>query len=436
MSPFSRRTTWLNYGGGGGSRPSRKIFTHIPSQTFVQTFVAKTPQPMVFVRALLQTLLFQNKGAVGAMSIRDVLDDDLSTVSLHSSILLDRSNADIEAVHDPRFAVSKQMSEFRERAAVPFLDMLRTSCQNRCRARRTLCHLIADWEFLQSDVEKMDEVIRAKAEALALQRPSIQGLDLFKDYPLHLSSWAYLYKLQQMERIVQLGFELQLYQADEMAGMYWYLHFLAKTREQHLERIGGFIHRAPRPAHPPEQRRMHRSLNHTRLQLLDAAVTWALSDALCCVYTVLLRNNLIPSPPRPYSNAELRYQLRMKPFAAVCLPDLPTYNEFHDGTTQPNCSTGQLLDYAQRAVASAKKGLESLSKLDDAQSFSVGSYPRWVESANGALRACIATMVAISELQKALPEAEDGARISVRVPPPEEAYHVWWIVPKITVSRG
>ena len=36
-----------------------------------------------------------------------------------------------------------------------------------------------------------------------------------------LSSWAYYQKLHQMEWIVQLGFELQIYQVKEMAGMYW-----------------------------------------------------------------------------------------------------------------------------------------------------------------------------------------------------------------------
>lgn len=38
-----------------------------------------------------------------------------------------------------------------------------------------------------------------------------------------LSSWAYYYKLRQMEWIVQMGFELDIYQVDELAGMYWYV---------------------------------------------------------------------------------------------------------------------------------------------------------------------------------------------------------------------
>ena len=36
-----------------------------------------------------------------------------------------------------------------------------------------------------------------------------------------LTEWAYYQKLRIMQWIVQMGFELDIYQPDEMAGMYW-----------------------------------------------------------------------------------------------------------------------------------------------------------------------------------------------------------------------
>ena len=36
-----------------------------------------------------------------------------------------------------------------------------------------------------------------------------------------LSSWAYYHKLRQMEWIVLLGFELDIYGVGELGGMYW-----------------------------------------------------------------------------------------------------------------------------------------------------------------------------------------------------------------------
>ncbi|KAG6005333.1 hypothetical protein E4U21_000248 [Claviceps maximensis] len=407
-------------------------------QTFVQTFQSKKPQPMVYIRTLLQTFLFNAMEILGSMSLRQLIDDNFSIITLPGHQLLDRENDEIEAPQDPRFIMSQQMELFRQRAAQPFLDIFRTACQNRCRVRRTLCHLIRDWETLQADAEDIDQFLQVATKEQPIMERSSPESDPIETYSLPLSSWTYLYKLRQMEAIVQLGFELQIYQIDEMAGMYWYLNFLAKTRLQHMERIETFVVRQVTRPHP----HLERSLTYTRLSLLDAAVTWELSDALCCLYTVLQRHNLIQAPSRPYSNDQLRYDVRMKPFSPIGLPSLPTFEQFVHGTEQPDSSTAQLLAYADRAVTSAKRGFEALSKLSAEDSFSVGSHDRWIDSAKGALKSCIATGVAVSVLQKALPaegeKDEDEAActaalelLTAEIPTPEKAYHEWWIVPRI-----
>ncbi|KHO01969.1 Mak10 subunit, NatC N(alpha)-terminal acetyltransferase [Metarhizium album ARSEF 1941] len=421
-------------------------------QTFVYTFQSKKPQPMVYVRTLLQTFLFNAMEILGSMSIRQLLDDDFSIITLPANPLLDRDNDEIEAVHDPRFVMSQQMELFRQRAAQPFLDILRTACQNRCRVRRTLCHLIRDWENLQADAEDIDQILQIKTKEQPLLQRSALGLNPIETYSLPLSSWTYLYKLQQMEAIVQLGFELEVYQTDELAGMYWYLNYLAKSRLQHTERIKTFVVRQTTTARfsptidPGQEAQLQRSLAFTRLSLLQAAVTWEFSDALSCIYTVLNRHAIIKPPPRPYSNDQLRYDLRMRPFASVSLPTPPSFGEFTLGTTQPDSSTEELLEYAERAATSAKRGFETLSRFSAEDSFSVGSHEAWTASAKGALKACIAAGVAISCLQKALQRTaggrgtERGLRVAATVPTPDKAYHEWWIVPTVvptvTVEMG
>ncbi|KAG5980011.1 hypothetical protein E4U55_004484 [Claviceps digitariae] len=435
-------------------------------QTFVQMFQSKKPQPMVYIRTLLQTFLFNAMEILGSMSFRQLIDDDFSIITLPAHPFLDRDNDEIEAPQDARVVMSQQMELFRQRAAQPFLDIFRTACQNRCRVRRTLCHLIRDWETLQVDAEDIDHLLQIATKEQPMMHPSSPGSDPIETYSLPLSSWTYLYKLRQMEAIVQLGFELQIYQVDEMAGMYWYLNYLAKLRLQHVERIETFIARQathnprPRPRPHPQppshsdnharmrsstaEQQLQRSLAYTRLSLLDAAATWELSDALCCLYVVLQRHNLIQAPPRPYSNDQLRYDLRMKPFSLIGLPPLPTFEDFTHGTKQPDSSTAELLQYADRAVASAKRGFEALSKLSAEDSFSVGSHERWIGSAKNALKSCIATGVAVSTLQNTLrktqkDEDEDEAAaadaalgsLAAEIPTPEKAYHEWWIVPRI-----
>lgn len=378
---------------------------------------------------------------LGSMSIRQLLDDDFSIISLPASPFLDRDNDEIEAIQDPRFTMAQQMEIFRTRAAQPFLDILRTVCQNRSRVRRTLCHLIRDWENLQMDAEEIDQILQVKTKEKPVMYQPPMSNHSTETYSLSLSSWTYLYKLRLMESIVQFGFELQVYQDDELAGMYWYLNYLAKSRLHHTERIKSFVLRRVEETrndthglNARANKQLQRSVIHARLALLDSAITWELSDALSCLYTVLNRLQLIKGPQRPYGNDELRYELRMKPFTSVGLPSLPTFEEFTAGTIQLDTETDELLEYGERATAGARKGFEALSKMTPEESFSVGSHQRWTATVKNGLKSCIATGIAIAEVQKALQKSSgdvEDLNIMAEIPTPDKAYHEWWIIPRI-----
>jgi len=380
---------------------------------------------------------------VGNKSIRNVLDDDLSIMVLPCSLLLDRAIDDVEAPHDPRFLISQNMEKFRQNAAQPFLDLLRMLCQNRCRVRRMLVHVISSWDSLQVTADETDQILQQATKEQPAVLSSI-GEDPMEGYSLPLSSWTYLHKLRQMEWIVQLGFELEVYQPDELAGMYWYLNYLAKLRVHHVERIKGFIlgyinsARARNVRSHAADRGFPASLAFVRVALLDAAITWELADALSCLYTALHRLDLIQAPPRPYSTDELRYELRMKPWVGIGIPQLPTFEHFREGTEQPGTPTLEILGYAAKAVAGARKGFESLARLPAGESFSVGCYDRWLKIAKDGLKSSIAAAIAVSSLTKLVQKAEaEGSRVraEVTIPKPAKAYHEWWIVPTITPVR-
>ena len=67
--------------------------------------------------------------------------------------------------------------------------------------------------------ENLDEELRKYTGEKPLTEDETAGTELWS-FPL--SSWAYYYKLRQMEWIIQLGFELEIYHTDELSGMYWY----------------------------------------------------------------------------------------------------------------------------------------------------------------------------------------------------------------------
>lgn len=415
-------------------------------QNFVLTFQAKKPQPLVYIRTLLQNYVFKDMVLLGSLSIRQVFDDDLSIMTLPCSRLLDPANDKVEAVNDPRFAVAHQMEVFRQRAAQSYLDVFRAFCQNRCRVRRTLCHAIQDWEAVQADAEEVDQLLQIAIDEKPMNYQPLGSGSASLSHSLPLSSWAYLYKLRLMEWIVQLGFELEVYQSDELAGMYWYLSYLARIRASHVERIKAFALRTlnelrakPASFTATQEAQVTRSLNYLRATLLDAAVTWELADAMSNIYTIIYnRLNLLTPPPRPYSSDQLRYEIRMRPFLPIELPELPPYVIFNQSTTQTSKSTATLLNNAESAVAGAKRGYEVLTKFGEKEAFTAQSHGRWLEGTRNGFKSVIQAGVAVSTLKKIAEAKERGEELSVKVeiPDPEKAYHEWWIVPNITMKSG
>lgn len=407
-------------------------------QTFVCLFQARQPQPSVYVRTLLQHYLSGDMIILGTMSIRQILDEDLANFVLPASKLLDRGNDEVEVPTDPRFIAAEKMEVFRSRAAGTYLDILRTMCQNRCRIRRTLRHTIVDWDNLQLDAEELDMQLREFTKEEPILDPKVSREPI---YAFPLSSWAYYYKLRQMEWIVQMGFELELYQPDELSTMYWYLQYLSRTRLRHLERIRAFISRSiTTPGSRIRDMGTAGGLEcanaqaFTSLSTLEASANAAFADAISCLFTVLDRLDLLPTVPQPYSDDHMRYEVRMKPFLGIGLPEPVPFADLTKLVTQPNETTLDILEFAAESTAAAKRALEGLAKLNAEQGFCRGSHESWVADVKNALKSCIFTNITIATLRRAVEAAgEDGkVKLKVEIPLPSARYHSWWIVPKVT----
>ncbi|APA05992.1 hypothetical protein sscle_01g007620 [Sclerotinia sclerotiorum 1980 UF-70] len=408
--------------------------------TFISLFQAKKPQPTVYIRTLLQYYMFADMIILGKMSIREVLDDDLASLTLPANQLLDRNNDEIEVTRDPRFHMAQRMEIFRSRAANTYIDILRTMCQNRCRMRRTLCHTIVDWDNLQLDGEEIDQELREFTK----EEPFID-LKISNDpiYAFPLSSWAYYYKLRQMEWIVQLGFELQVYQPDELSGMYYYLNHLCKTRSRHLERIRSEVMRsysARRKASQldtSQQKEFANTISFINFSMLEVTSTYGFADALSSLFEALRRLDLIPIPPRPYGDDIMRYEVRMKPFSTIGLPEPMPFETFIYNVTQPKESTLDLLLIAAEATAAAKKGFEILSKLNPKDAYCRGSHESWVKDIKNCLKACIFTGISVAAVKRAIEAAGEDSKVKIQVeiPTTGKGYHDWWIVPKILADQ-
>lgn len=402
-------------------------------------FQARKPQPSVYVRTLLQHYIFADMIILGTKSIRDVLDDDLGTTVLPSDKLLDRLNDEVEVPRDARYNMAIRMEQFRSRAASSYLDIMRTLCQNRCRIRRTLCHTIIDWDSLQLDSEEIDAELREFTQEEPITDPEISDEPT---YAFPLSSWSYLHKLRLMEWLVQMGFELETYQPDELAGMYWYLQYLARTRSRHVERIRGFVVRRfgsavrSREISSVQHPQFLTAMAFLNFSSIEAEATYSFSDALSCLFTLLGRFSLLKVPPRPYSDDTMRYEVRMKPFLGIGLPEVLPFGEFTKAVQQPDTPTRELLTFAAETVMSAKKGFEMLSKLRAETAFCQGSHEAWLGNIKACVKACISASISISAVRKAVEAVGEGSELKIKVEIPEtgKGYHDWWPVPKIVAT--
>ncbi|KAG5295998.1 amino-acid N-acetyltransferase subunit Mak10 [Histoplasma capsulatum G186AR] len=359
-------------------------------QTFVWALQSRKPQPCAYIRSLVQSLIVNDMEILGSVDVKDFFFDSLAELVLPHNQLLDRRNEEVEAPSDSRFQIAKHMDNFVKKAAQPFVDTYRTTCLNRCRVRRTLCHAIVDWDALQAEAEDFDVHLCT----LTLEPPIVlHGNEPTYSYPL--SSWAYHEKLRQMRLILQLGFELSIYSPEEMPGMYWYLAHLSSTHLAHLDRIRSCVQAAnqrtaPAPSRTQSQQRpetntnttaaeQHQRAFHKTLSLLHRLTTElvaidAFAIALHALYVLLSRYQLLqstyiasstpstqthPQRQRPsYSSDHLRYELRMKPFLTISLPELVPFDAFEQESGLVGVSDADVLERASRAIAEAKRGVE------------------------------------------------------------------------------
>lgn len=156
-----------------------------------------------------------------------------------------------------------------------------------------------------------------------------------------------------MEWIILLGFELEVYQPHEFAGMYWYLQHYVRTKIGHIERIRQFAALNPKLTSKQKKKKVlpaveqqKKALSLLTFYLLEASAIQELSGAMINVYTVLARLDLLKKPPQPYSSDLLRYDLRMKPFLTIGCPEVVPFDIFETLVNNPEIQVSTVPNHA------------------------------------------------------------------------------------------
>lgn len=408
--------------------------------TFLLTYMQRKPQPNVYIRCLAQTLVYKDSTFLGRMTNQEFVFQDLAELGLGDSIILDEANKTAEAPQSARFQIASAMNVFANATSHSLADLIRCLCMNRSRMRRMLAHTLNDWENLQFEAEDAD----VRLQPHTGEKPLIDRLSAGEEiwsYPL--SSWVYTYKLKQMEWIIQLGFELDVYMPDELTGMYWYLRYLADTRYQHVHRIRTFTKRSMGFIKQPTAQQLavfKQTLEALEFAAAEARATLAFADSLCCLYQALCISQLIPAQALPYGTDEFRHNLRLKPFLNISLPPVPSYAERVDGVENKMqmmslndqgryARVHALLDSADISIKTASKDWSSLSKQSATAAQCTGCESEWRQKSKDVLKSVVFAGIAVANVRKAILKAGEDEIKGVKVEIPSTRYHDWWLVP-------
>ncbi|TKA68441.1 hypothetical protein B0A49_05779, partial [Cryomyces minteri] len=388
-------------------------------------------EPLTFARATLQTWLFGDLKV--APSIEKLLLKDVKGLVLREDKLLDPINWTVEVPADPRHQIARLIDNFRQKASMDYQNMYQ-SFNRRSYLRKA--------EAIDTELHEL-----SRENWIVEEDPESEPIPYFP-----LTYWVYHHKVRQMEWIVELGFEQDVYAPDELALMYWYLQHLTASRVEHLKRIRLFLsnrhERLLREDRNTEKaRNMLLTLGYNTNLTAEAIAIHSLAFSLFTLYSLLNYLKLLGGEDRPCSSDRLRYQLRMKPFFNISTPELPAYVDVWDpvyasGGSQEQCNK------AEDALKTAKERITVLKSLGPQEMKYVGNEVEYQNRVRQMLRSCIATGLAIASVRAACAKygSEDKADslhkdvlrsvLNVEIPNPETRYAAQWVVPKITQKKA
>lgn len=170
----------------------------------------------------------------------------------------------------------------------------------------------------------------------------------------------------------------------------------------------------------------------------------AFAIALHALYVLLSRHGVLPlaASTQAYSTDRLRYELRMKPFIPISLPELVPFEDFQRESELEGDSDATILDRATKAITEARKTWDVLlSQGPFLEESSSGKEPPsaiegdWKLDVKDAMRACIGASIAIETVRKALASKAPKQALNLEVMIPgigsKARWHEWWVVPQV-----
>lgn len=308
-------------------------------------FFNKIKQGHVLARALFPLFLIRNNRTVlGKYTLSEFTHEHLLEFSLMCTI---EEEFPPDIIEEALLEVTNVLFEWYQNTS-----------QNTSRYRQGYNRQLLLWDSLQAQIEAVEVEWLSKGGSV----DEIPNADYVEMTPggkatplLPYATWAYAMKVRAMIEFILKGFDLQVYKPFETYTMYWYTYYLAHQWEICLKKIHKFVDSKVNAIHglnkkvkkskTGEKRELLKAqyryamdnhmeqlqVNKRYLQylLVEASVLKSLSLAQVFQFGILTSFGLISnvSPTKnKFTTDELLYNLRMKPFCSIGVPEMLPYD--------------------------------------------------------------------------------------------------------------
>jgi hypothetical protein len=223
--------------------------------------------------------------------------------------------------------------------------------------------------------------------------------------------------------------------------MYWYLAQLSIEKRKLLQHIETFL--VDRMSGLVNSRNVRSSADCLSTQdylhclHVETEITMLLSEALSDLYALLSHSGLLKSARRPFAEAQLVYEARMKPYVAVTDPPLPSLKSMESAQTVES-SIADAVAKIEARVPPIKAHLAKLKTFSPQAGKYVGTETRWKAQIKQLETTCVAIFVGASLLKRTVGDGNEELRgkLEVTIPAPGKRYHDWWAVPQIKPKKA
>lgn len=253
-------------------------------------------------------------------------------------------------VESTKSSCLSKVAQLLDEVEAAMFQKLSTCGNNRCRQRQLNNRNIVVWDLLQFNAEQIELEVFGYGVGDRIS-PGVE------EPSLGICSFVYFEKIDLMMDVALSGFEQDLYKSYEAAHMFWfagylsqlaYTHVLTRVRQINMGKLasmGSLSKKIKKAKAGPKKDTMRASLRHmeeniapqlhANIRYIDEFLTPSTQVlALICTTISHVIHLLHSTSDQKISDAdalvdpESLYNLRMKPWSSVGVPEMPSYSQY------------------------------------------------------------------------------------------------------------